>query len=44
VAIVDRALAVPPIPSTTKLPEEGAIAPGLQPAAAPMATPPAPKK
>src|SRR5579859_191224 len=44
VAIVDRALSVPPIPSTTDLPQEKAIGPGLQPG--PTVTPPpaSPKK
>lgn len=44
IAVVDRALAVPPIPSATTLPDEKAIAPGLQPPPAPAAAAPAPKK
>ena len=41
IAAVDRALAYPPIPATTTLPDEKAIGPGLQPSpAAPAATPP----
>lgn len=43
IAIVDRAVAVPPIPMTRDMPQEKAIPPGLQPPPAPMATP-APKK
>ncbi|MGZ6048564.1 MAG: TolC family outer membrane protein [Phenylobacterium sp.] len=42
VAVVDRALAYPPIPSTTSLPDEKPISPGLQPAPAPIAAPAAP--
>jgi outer membrane protein len=40
VAIVDRALSVPPIPAITKSPDEAPIPPGLQPPpAAPVVTP-----
>ena len=44
VAIVDRALSVPPIPSTTSLPDEKAISPGLQPGPAVTAAPAAASK
>ena len=44
VAALDRALAYPPIPETTTLPQEKAISPGLQPPPAPMAASTAPPK